>query len=181
MLLFAALWLGAGCAAVKPEGEVWPLETVAPLEDGKVEVGRPYFDFTAPELMGGTVRLSSIVGKKVVLLQFWGIRCAPCLAEMEFLAALQARYRDRGLQVIGVNTDRASPAQLTEALVARKLEPAYPQVLDPNLTIARHYTQWMIPVSVLIDRSGVVRAVHTGFKPELEGLIEAEVQALLGR
>jgi peroxiredoxin len=181
LLLLAALWLGAGCATVKPEGEVWPLETVVPLEDGKAEVGRPYFDFTAPELMGGTVRLSSFVGKKVVLLQFWGIRCAPCLAEMEFLVDLQARYRGRGLQVIGVNTDRASPAQLTEALAARKIESAYPQVLDPNLTIARHYTQWLIPVSVLIDRSGVVRAIHTGYKPELAAAIEAEVEALLGR
>lgn len=157
------------------------METVVPLEEGKVEVGRPYFDFTAPELMGGTVRLSSLVGKKVVLLQFWGIRCAPCLAEMEFLVGLQSRYRGRGLQVVGVNTDRASPAQLTEALVAREIEPVYPHVLDPNLTIARHYTQWLIPVTVLIDRSGVVRAVHTGYKPELAGAIEAEVEALLGR
>lgn len=181
LLLLAALWLGVGCATVRPEGEVWQLETVVPLEEGKVEVGRPYFDFTAPELMGGTVRLSSFVGKKVVLLQFWGIRCAPCLAEMEFLVDLQSRYRGRGLQVIGVNTDRASPTQLTEALVARKIEPAYPHVLDPNLAIARHYTQWLIPVTVLIDRSGVVRAVHTGYRPELAAAIEAEIEALLGR
>jgi len=189
MVLGAALVLGA-CAGVRspekapepaPEGDVVPVAAANPLENGKVEVGGPYFDFVAPELMGGTVRLADLVGQKVVLLQFWGIRCAPCLAEMEFLVRLQAKYRDQGLQVVGVNTDRATPAQLTDALVSRKIEPAYPHVLDPEFAISKHYTRWLIPVSVLIDRSGVVRAIHTGYKPELEGAIEAEVQALLGR
>lgn len=158
-----------------------PVAAAAPLENGKAEVGGPYYDFVAPELMGGTLRLADLVGKKVVLLQFWGIRCAPCLAEMEFLVRLQSTYRDRGLQVVGVNTDRATPAQLTDALVSRQIEPAYPHVLDPDFAVSKHYTRWLIPVSVLIDRSGIVRAIHTGYKPELAGTIEAEVEALLGR
>ncbi|MBE0618751.1 MAG: TlpA family protein disulfide reductase [Proteobacteria bacterium] len=169
------------CASVQPEGDVVPVSVSTPPRDGKVVVGDPYRDFGAPELMGGTVRLSDLVGRKVVLLQFWGIRCAPCLAEMEFLTRLQVKHQDRGLQVVGVNTDRATPAQLTEALVSRKIEPAFPHVLDPDFAISKHYTRWLIPVAVLIDRSGVVRAIHTGYKPELEGTIEAEVEALLGR
>jgi len=175
--------LGVGCAVVKSavEGDVVEVAAPSPPRDGNAEVGKPYFDFTAPELMGGTVHLSSLVGEKVVLLQFWGIRCAPCLAEMEFLTRLQKKYGDRGLQVVGVNTDRATVAQLTEALVARKLEPVYPHVLDPDFSIAEHYTHWLIPVSVLVDRAGVVRAIHTGYKPELDGVIEAEVQELLER
>ena len=181
--LGALIALGPGCAVGKPavEGDVVEVTAPPPARDGKAEVGEPYFDFTAPELMGGTVRLSSLVGEKVVLLQFWGIRCAPCLAEMEFLNRLQKKYGPQGLQVVGVNTDRATAAQLTEALVARKLEPTYPHVLDPDFSIAEHYTHWLIPVSVLLDRSGVVRAIHTGYKPELDGVIEVEVQELLER
>jgi len=182
LALAALLACAPGCAAVKAlEGDVVEVAAPEPPGDGKAKVGEPYFDFTAPALDGSTARLSEWVGQRVVLLQFWGIRCAPCLAEMEFLVRLQGRYKDRGLQVVGVNTDRATAAQLSEALAARKIEAAYPHVLDPDFAIAQHYTHWLIPVSVLIDRQGIVRAIHTGYKPELEGVIEAEVGELLER
>jgi peroxiredoxin len=171
----------AGCATVGPEGAVVPVGVPAPPGNGKVEVGAPYFDFAAPTITGEEVRLSTLVGPKVVLLQFWGIRCAPCLAEFGFLADLQQRYGERGLQVIGVNTDRVNAQQLTQAMEVRKLTPPYPTVMDPDFGISKNYTNYLIPVSVLIDREGIVQAVHTGYKPKLDALIVGEVERLLER
>jgi peroxiredoxin len=149
--------------------------------NGKVQVGERYVDFTAPKLGGGEITLSSLVGPHVVLLQFWGIRCAPCLAEFGFLSDLQRRYGGQGLQILGVNTDRVEADRLTEALAARQLDPPYPIVLDSDFSLSKRYTPWLIPVSVVISRSGIVEAVHTGYKPELDSVIEAEVVRLLGR
>jgi peroxiredoxin len=143
--------------------------------DGKAKVGRPYFDFDAPLADGGRLRLSSLVGRKAILLQFWGVRCKPCLAEMEFLADLHARLGGRGLQIVGVNTDRADPAQLAEVMRTRGIRPPYPVVLDPDAAISQHYTDWLIPVTVLIGRDGVVRAIHTGYRDELQRVIESEI------
>ncbi len=171
----------AGCAAVRPEGDVVRVEAPAPPADGKVKVGQGYFDFTARDLAGREMRLSSLVGPKVVLLQFWGIRCAPCLAEMGFLSDLQDRLGPRGLQVIGVNTDRVDAGALARAMRERGLEPSYPIVLDADFSISRHYTNWLIPVTVLIDRRGVVRVIHTGYKPELGEKIARDVAQTLGR
>ena len=174
--------LAGGCATPQtPPPEVVPVDAPEPEGNGKVQVGAPYIDFAAPKLGGGELKLSSLVGPNVVLIQFWGIRCAPCLAEFPFLAELQRRYGGRGLQVIGVNTDRVDAGRLSQAMAARQLSPPYPILLDSDFALSRSYTPWLIPVSVLVGRNGIVEAVHTGYKPELDSVIEAEVVRLLGR
>ena len=59
-LLVTALF---GCATVRPEGDVVPVEAPTPRETGTVEVGQPYFDFTGPLLGGGEFSLSQEVGR----------------------------------------------------------------------------------------------------------------------
>ena len=181
--LFGLIALGAvaGCAApsLLHEGAVVPVEAPLPRESGSAEVGEAYFDFTASLLKGGEFRLADVVGRQVVLLQFWGIRCGPCLQEFQLLERLYQGYRDRGLLVVGVNTDGLDPEKLTRAMAGRKVNPSYPVVLDREFSAATHYTRWLVPVSVLIDRQGVVRAIHTGYKPELDAAIEAEVVEVL--
>ncbi len=180
-LIVCAALLTGGCAGLAPEGEVYRVEAPVPSNNGKAAVGAPYVDFEAAAMDGSTFRLRDLVGQKVVLLQFWGIRCAPCLAEIPFLSRLQERYGPAGLQVVGVNTDRVAAEQLRKALDSRKLTPTYPVVLDPEFAVAKSYTHLLIPVSVLIDLRGSVTAIHTGYKPELDSVIEAEVEGLLPR
>ncbi len=179
-LILFVLWFSlGGCASVQPEGGVVAVEAPRVPGNGKAQVGMAYFDFTATALDGEEVRLSEFVGRSVVLLQFWGIRCGPCLEEIPFLSGLQDRYGETGLQVFGINTDRVSAVQLAKAMESRQIRASYPVVLDPDFSISQHYTNWLIPVSVLIDRRGVVAAIHTGYKPEMDGLIEGEVARLL--
>lgn len=175
-----------GATRRAPEGDVVPVEPaakpVAPERPSTAEVraeaGRPYRDFTARRLDGGQLRLSDYVGPKVVVLQFWGVRCAPCLAEMAFLSELQTLHAQR-LQVIGVNTDRAPDEQLRGAMASRAIAPAFPVVADPDFSISSHYTQWLVPVSVLIDRKGIVRAIHTGYNGQLASALRAEIEGVL--
>jgi peroxiredoxin len=182
----------AGAHEVAPEGEVVPVEATKtpPAEPsaskvreqtvarGHVEVGHRFVDFTAPRLGGGQLRLSEFIGPKVVVLQFWGVRCSPCLAEMAFLSEVQSLRREQ-LQVIGVNTDRAPLEQLQQAMASRAISPAFPIVADQDFSISGTYTQWLVPVSVLIDRRGVVRAIHTGYNAQLGSTLREEIEGLL--
>lgn len=179
LLWFTILVGAAGCATLRPEGEVVAVAAPIPRETGKVEVGQPYFDFTGPLLLGGEFALSKVVGRQVVVLQFWGIRCGPCLQEFPLLERLYAAYRERGLLVVGVNTDGLDATKLTRAMADRGVNPSYPVVLDREFAAAAHYTRWLVPVSVLIDRRGVVRAIHTGYTPELDAAVEAELVEML--
>ncbi len=166
-------------ATPKPEGDVVRLEAAAPSEDDRASVGRRYLDFEAPRLSGGQFRLSDSIGKRVVLLQFWGIRCSPCLAEMTFLAELQ-RSAPQGLEIVAVNTDALPAERLREAMAARSLNPPFSIVCDQDSSASKRYTHWLIPVLVLIDRKGVVRALHTGYGSHLDASLAKEVGTVLG-
>ncbi len=179
--LLAAGLVAGGCAGPRPEGPVTPVPRPCLPADDVVAVGRPYFDFTAPLLDGGRLTLSEVLGERAVLLQFWSITCAPCLEEIPLLAEIQATYGPLGLRVFGVNIDNGDPTRLRQALEARGLVIPYPVALDPERAVATHYAPWAVPVTVLVDRDGVVRAVHTGYKPELAPVIKGEVGRLLER
>ena len=69
-------------------------------------VGKP-----APEIPGvvawknsDPIKLADLRGK-VVLLDFWGYWCKPCLAEMPKIFDLYEKYHDQGLEVVGVHID----------------------------------------------------------------------------
>src|SRR5271168_3586414 len=61
----------------------------------------PAPDFTLESLDGGSVRLSDLRGKAVVL-NFWATWCGPCKIETPWLVELQNQYGAQGLQIIGV-------------------------------------------------------------------------------
>jgi peroxiredoxin len=157
-----------------------PAKTAIPRGHEKIQVGQPYLDFVASTLTGGEVRLSKLIGAKVILLHFWGVRCPPCLDEFRLTEDLQRRYGGRGLQVIGVNTDQIDADRLAQAMADRGLDPSYPIVLDPELRVSKQYTNYLVPLSVLIDGRGRVQAVHTGYKPKIDPVIVKEVEQLLG-
>ena len=51
---------------------------------------------------------------------------------------------------------------------------------DPEFVIADTYTNFLVPLTLVIDRAGVVRYIHTGFEPGAEKQYEAAVVKALG-
>jgi thiol-disulfide isomerase/thioredoxin len=69
--------------------------------------GQEMPDFAFVDLDGGKHKLSDYRGK-IVLLDFWGTWCGPCIAEMKELDPLYEKYRARGFEVIGMNMEKTS-------------------------------------------------------------------------
>jgi thiol-disulfide isomerase/thioredoxin len=119
------------------------------------------------DLEGRVLRLSDFKGK-VVLLNFWATWCAPCRAEMPDLVKWQREYKSRGLQVVGVTYP---PTELTEAReFIKSIEVNYPIALGEEGTKAIFDKGETLPVTVVIDKKGMVREVIRGiiFPDEFE-------------
>jgi thiol-disulfide isomerase/thioredoxin len=119
------------------------------------------------DVEGRALRLSDYKGK-VVLLNFWATWCAPCRAEMPDLVKWQREYKSKGLQVIGVTYP---PIELTEAReFIKSIGVNYPVALGDEQTKAMFDEGETLPVTVVIDKKGMVREVIQGiiFPEEFE-------------
>lgn len=123
------------------------------------QVGKPAPEFAVPGLSGGTVALSAYRGRPVVI-NFLATWCGPCWRELPDFEEAAEEYQDRGLVVVGVDVRDS-----TEAIrrMVSNLGLAFPIGLDPTGEVAiERYRIPGLPVTVFVDRRGVVRKYWTG-------------------
>jgi len=135
--------------------------------------GTPAPNFSLQDLNGQALSLAKYHGR-VVLLDFWATWCGPCREEIPQFVALQDRYRDQGLQVIGISMDDG-PKPVRGFY--REFKMNYPVALGTE-QVAESYGGVMgLPVTFLIDRDGRLAAKYDG-AVEM-ATIEHQVRALL--
>ncbi|MGE0622252.1 MAG: TlpA family protein disulfide reductase [Pseudomonadales bacterium] len=132
-------------------------------------------DFTLKSLEGSNLRLEEYRGQ-VVLLNFWASWCGPCRQEMPLLDRLHHRYEDTGFAVLGVNVEgEIAPAQE----IVDKTNVTFPILIDDGQKVSQMYNLQAMPSTVVIDRDGVVRYIHLGYKPGDEAKYVEVVKELI--
>jgi peroxiredoxin len=157
--LFAALFLvhGVSQAADIQPGAVAPNCNLAKL-DGTV-----------------TKDLAQYKGK-VVYVDFWASWCGPCAQSFPFMNKMQGDLQAKGLEIVGVNLDE----EPTEAKAFLEKTPAkFAVMADASGQCPQEFGVKAMPSSYLIDRKGVIRHVHLGFKPSEASQLREQVNSLL--
>jgi len=138
-------------------------------------VGQPAPDFALRSMKGPPVRLSEHLGE-VVVINFWATWCGPCRQEMPLLDELYGKYQLAGLALLSVNIDESTEPAIE---MAQTLEISYPVLFDTRKEVSRAYDVGAMPVTVLVDRAGVVRYVSEGYKPGYEKRYTEKLRELL--
>lgn len=135
----------------------------------------PARDFELQLIGGGTLKLSDLRGK-VVMLDFWASWCAPCRVEAPILARVWQEFRDQPVQFVGVaiwdNIGDAEVFLQQEGLT-------YPSGFDANGAIAIDYGVRGIPEKYFIGRDGVLVRKWSG--PLTETVLRDTINGLLAR
>jgi len=142
----------------------------------KFDVGKPAPEFTLPDLEGNQIELSSMKGK-VLILDFWATWCPPCKEEVPHLVSLQSKYRDQGLQIVGLSLDKEGASKVKP--FADEHDVNYTMLIANDETAKSYGGVSMIPTTFLVDRNGVVVKRFIGYTtPEA---FEEAILPLLGQ
>lgn len=132
-------------------------------------------DFTLLDLNDETLRLSDFEDQ-VVMINFWGTFCEPCVYEMPLFQQNYEKHKDDGLVVLGVNLDE--PVVSVRRFI-RDYGITFPIPLDKNV-VRRQYGVTQYPTTFFVNRNGEIEKIFVGameewqLEPILQGLLASE-------
>jgi peroxiredoxin len=138
-------------------------------------VGKPAPDLVARGLDGENVRVSEHRGE-IVVVSFWSGRCNTCREQLAALDRIAKTYASAGLTVIGVNLDDDI---VRAEKFARTSDVQFPLLISAPANTGRDYAVDRVPMLVVVDRSGVLRAAHREFRARDEATYVRELRAFL--
>ncbi len=129
---------------------------------------------------GEPVELAAGKGKNVYVIEFWATWCKPCRDGIPHLTALQKKYKDQGLVVIGV-TDERNPKEVAPFVQKMGAQMDYTVAYDrdhqTNTAYMAAFGQQGIPHAFIVDKEGrLVWSGHPNF-----GLDEVVEQVINGK
>jgi len=140
-------------------------ETMIPSRTLVKEVEAP----AAPEIEGAPwvnsepLTLKNLRGR-VVVIEFWTYGCYNCRNTLPFIQSWDARYRDKGLTIIGVHTPEFDSERDVGTLrrEVAELKIKYPVVSDNDYSTWKAYKVEAWPTLFVLDKQGRARWSHVG-------------------
>jgi thiol-disulfide isomerase/thioredoxin len=114
----------------------------------------------------GQRRLLAEYKGKVVFLNFWASWCGPCAVELPQLNRLAASYKGKKVRVLAINVDKNRAAAKRLLAKLGLTAPAFELFWDTQSKAVSAFDAQTMPSSYVLDPRGIVRYVHSGYKPQ---------------
>ena len=167
--LLGVAWALCGCAGAAGAGGSSSAGASHPL------LGGPAPAFELGQVSGGAQQSLRTHAGKVVIVDFWATWCQPC---KQSFPAYQKLIGALGPELVVIAVSQDDDTQAIPAFVA-ETGVKFPVVWDEGRAVAKAYDPPTMPTAFVIDRNGIVRFVHVGYRPGDEAALEDEVRSLL--
>lgn len=127
--------------------------------------------FSATDINGEKLSLADFKGRQYVLVDFWASWCVPCRKSNPHLLALYSKYKDKGLEIVGISDDDSNPAAWKKAVEKDQIG-VWKHVLrglkmkgnnfDTTNDISKGYGIHTLPTKILIDKEGMIIGRYGG-------------------
>ena len=134
--------------------------TCSAVAKDELKSGDSFPDLTGIKFEG---KLPDDLKGKTLLVDFWASWCAPCAQSFPVMEELHQRYKDQGFAIIAISVDENS-APLKAFL--KKHPVSFTVVRDVESKLVSIANVEAMPTSFLVDSTGKVRFIHSGFHGE---------------
>lgn len=124
------------------------------------DVGSVLPDFQLTPIGDGKSAKLSDFHSKVTLVNFWATWCEACMEEMPSLVALREAYKNKGLEVVGINLDQNASSVVPHAVKQFKID--FPVFQDPENKIADFFDVHAIPLSAVLTADRKILYIENG-------------------
>lgn len=138
-------------------------------------LNKPSPGWTANDVTGQPHSLKDYRGK-IIVLDFWGCNCGPCMVAMPYLNQLEEVYAHKPVVFLGMNTGDSTND------IKKKMEQM--QLKNTQLLFGGKsgiYHVSAIPVFIIVDQQGIVRFQNIGWDDTEKGPLRAQIDQLLGK
>jgi len=162
----------------------------APAAPGDTRIGQRIPDFVLPDTTGRQVALSDFNEARFLIVVFLGTECPIGNAYVPVLNELQSQFKDKSVQVLGVNSNLSDTSEAIRAHV-RDFQVRFPVLIDHRQVIADLFNARRTPEAFLLDRRRHIRycgriddrfgLTYKRETPRRRDLIEAVTEQLAGQ
>jgi thiol-disulfide isomerase/thioredoxin len=135
-------------------------------------------NFRLNDIENKSVSYAELKGKKVTVIDFWATWCKPCVRSIPKLVKLHEQYQAQGVQFIGINVDGTRNLSKVKPM-AHSLGITYPVLLDVNSQVMTDLKVTQMPTILVVNERDEIVALHQGYRPGEEEILEKEIQKLL--
>ncbi len=135
-------------------------------------------DFSLKKIDGTQFSVSEVLGKKIVVIDFWATWCKPCKKLLKKLDGLSREFGER-ISVLAISTDEPSSFSRVESFVKSRGY-SFTVLHDPDSAVSGIFNPaGTIPYTMIVDLEKKIIFTHSGYIPGFEKELKEKIVELI--